>query len=236
MKNIFGAIILCGFIFSTASNSTAAIVTVNFDSGSYTLFNTNKTTPLTGGTTADGNGAVIQLGYYSNATSATPFSGTWIPLTGQGGANSAFATTSIGDSNAAGAGNGSFAISVNFDTTIAGKSANLPATAGIPLGIRVYNNTTVAGSTALITISSSAPNWQWSPPLDPPLSPSLNLSLDDPSITLRIDNGTPTGSAVGAAPAANTFSTAVPEPSALLLQGFAAISALCFRNRGRRRI
>ena len=234
MKSQCYVALLLGYIIISMPMARAAIVTVNFDSGSYDIRKANGTTLLTAGTAADGDGSVIQLGYFSAGTSATPFAGTWTPLTGKGGPNSAFANTSIGDTAGNANGAGTFAISITFDPAITGKNANLPATAGIPLGIRVYDNTATASGN-YITISGAAASWQWKLPADAPNNPVIALSLDDNQ--LRLENGTTAGATVPASPLANTFATtqAVPEPSALLLQSFAALSALCFRSRNRRR-
>lgn len=223
------------FLTSTASQSQASIATVSFDSGSYSLYNLNGSTVLTGGSpTIDGDGAVLQLGYFSGATSAQPFptNGTWIALTGEGGANSAFANTTIGNSFDAGAGNGTFAMSLTFDTQVAGKNVSLPS-ANTPLGIRVYNNTSIATSTYYMTISSPLVTWQWVAPNTPPNNPSVNLSLDDSS--LRLQNGTLVGAGVVGS---NGFSTTlptgiapVPEPSTFLFGALAGLAGLLPRSR-----
>src|SRR4051812_8392617 len=60
---------------------------VNFDSGSKTVMN-QANTALTAGPVGDGNGAVLQLGYFTGATDVNNnFTGTWVPLSGQGSAN-----------------------------------------------------------------------------------------------------------------------------------------------------
>lgn len=218
---------------STAFQSTAAIATVNFDSGSQSLYNLNGSTLLTGGSPSiDGDGAVLQLGYFSAATSSQPFNGNWIALTGEGGANSAFANTTVGNSFEAGAGNGTFAMSLTFDTVIAGKNVSLPG-ANTPLGIRVYNNTSIATSTHYMTISSPLVTWQWVAPNTPPNNPSVNLSLDDSS--LRLQNGTFVGAGVVGP---NGFSTTIPtgpppipEPSTFIFGALAALTGLLPRNR-----
>src|ERR1700739_1018405 len=73
--------------------------TVSFDSGSQQIFDNpslhgNSQVALSGGSTADGNGDVLQLGYFSTATIVNPFSGTWIPLSGQTSANTALVPSS----------------------------------------------------------------------------------------------------------------------------------------------
>lgn len=238
MKNTSYSALILAILFASAIESNGAITTVNFDSGgTLDVRNSNGTTQLTAGVlNTNGDGAVLQLGYFNSGTAATPFSGTWVPLTGAGGANSGFATTSIGDLVANGAnGNGLFANSVTFDPAVAGRNASLPA-AGMPLGIRIYNNTSLATSTFYLTISSGAANWLWQTPANAPLNPVLNLSFDD-NVLVR-ENGTAAGSALPAQNLrpANTFSTTipVPEPSFIVLQGLAALSGLALRHRGRR--
>ena len=211
----------------------AAIATVNFDSGSQTLYNFDGSTALTGGlSNIDGDGAVLQLGYFSQASQSQPFNGTWVALTGEGGANSAFVNTTVGNDFNNGAGNGTFGMNLTFDTAVAGKNAGLPTT-GTPLGIRIYNNTSIATSTRYMTISSPLVTWQWSAPNTPPNNPSVNLSLDDSS--LKLQNGTLVGAAVVGP---NGFSTTiptgiapVPEPSTLMFGAFVAIGALLQRVR-----
>ena len=218
---------------AAAMQSSATLVTVNFDSGSspgYTMTNFNGTTPLTGGTATDGNGAVLQLGYFSSGTSSTPFAGTWVALTGQGGANSAFSTTSIGDATANGAGTGTFAMSLSFNTAVANTTNSLP-TAGTPLGFRIYNNTTIASSTFYETISSTLTSWQWQTPADAPFQPILNLTLDDPLASLRRENGTGAGAAATATFNTNLSVTPVPEVSTFAFGVLVALTAAGTRRR-----
>ena len=44
-------------------------------------------TALSAGSSRNGDGCVIQLGYYSNATALNPFNGDFVALTGEGSAN-----------------------------------------------------------------------------------------------------------------------------------------------------
>ena len=101
--------------FASAQDTTR----VSFDSGSQTLFN-NLSTALTGGSTTDGNGAVLQLGYFTGVN----FTGTFVPLSGEGSLNTAIISgsnssetynhTSIGDLTTNGAGDGTFALFLDF--------------------------------------------------------------------------------------------------------------------------
>jgi hypothetical protein len=212
--------------------SYAAIITVNFDSGSRTFANSNGNTELTGGSSVlNGDGAVLQLGYFNTATSSNPFSGTWVPLTGENGANSAFSIgagkTSIGDDFSQGAGDGTFAMSLTFDSAVSGRNSSFP-TPGTPLAIRVYNATTIANSSHYMTISSNLSTWQWLAPAEPPQNPTVSLSLDD--VGLRRENGTAAG--VATATFATTLPiTAIPEPSTLTFGILTAATLIGSRRR-----
>ena len=137
-------------ITPTAAGDTT---TVTFDSGSQTMFNQGST-PLTGETAADGDGAVLQLGYFTVNTAS--FQGTWVPLSGEGSLNTAviigsapvetYNHTSIGDLTAQGAGDGTFAMSLNFILG-SGTSDNSLPPAGTQLALRFYNGTTIGSST-----------------------------------------------------------------------------------------
>jgi len=220
-------------LLASAVHSNASIATVNFDSGSQTLTASDGATPLSGGNpNIDGDGDVLQLGYFTSGTSTAPFAGTWVALTGKGGANSAFSTTSIGDFTSQGAGDGTYAMSLTFDTTDPTKSTALPAV-GTPLAIRVYDGTSIASSTHYQTISSTLASWDWKLPAAPPNNPSINLSLDDTS--LFRENGI---SGLGSAVTGGLFNTniptaaPVPEPGTLAVGVLLALTAVGTRRRG----
>ena len=223
-------------LLTAAMRCDATLVTVNFTSGDQTVTNLNGTTLLTGGNSAiNGDGAVLQLGYFNSGTSATPFVGTWVALTGEGGANSVFSTgtgkTSIGDDFNAGAGNGTFAMGLSFNTSIAGTANSLPS-AGTPLGIRIFNNTTIASSTRYETISSTLTTWQWQAPNDPPNNPVVNISLNDTLSSLRRENGTAAGAAATLTFNTNLPITSVPEASTFAFGVLVALAAAGTRRRG----
>jgi hypothetical protein len=218
--------------FSFASISNAAIVTVSFESGGQTILNQTGAL-LSGGTTADGDGAVIQLGYFSGATVGNNFAGTWIPLTGDGSANTggaisgtnpllSFNKTSIGDPNSS-EGNGTFALTVNFDTANPGTNNNLPSSTSIPLALRFYNNSTVASSTFYNTVSNDL--WLWRTPVDPPNFVNVFVTLADTGLEWQsIAEG-------GAAGTAFRTSIPIPEPSTALLAGLGLLGLATRRRR-----
>src|ERR1700677_4333329 len=115
--------------------------TVSLSSGGLTVTNATGTA-LSGGSSSDGNGDVLELGYFSLATPTNLFSGTFIPLSGQGSANNATIAgsspsetmnqTSIGDLNTNGAGNGTFALNLTFTVGSISSGNNLPSV-GTPL-------------------------------------------------------------------------------------------------------
>lgn len=208
----------------TATGYSAAITTVVFDSGDKQLTALTGNAPLTAGSAAvEGDGAVIQLGYFSGATSQNLFLGTWIPLTGEGSANTAFNRTSVGDSLASGAGDGQFGFSLSFNDALSNTSQNLPAP-GTPLAIRFYDGRTLALSTRFETISSSAANWQWKAPGTPATLIGFSLGETGSSgLRLQSTNAAPSPDGVvrTATPVA-----AVPEPSSLMLLSIGALVSL----------
>lgn len=205
------ALIVSAVTVGTLATVHAQQTSVAFDSGAFTLYaDSAKTIVLTGGTTADGNGAVLRLGYYTASSAANLFAGTFVPLTGQGSTNTAYNTTSIGDANARGAGNGTFALNLSFTPGSATTGNNLPA-AGTILAIQFYNNTTLATSTMYNVASNTA--WVWQTPAIP--GPTVTITFDDANTQLLGGNST-----------AFYTSQPVPEPSALALGGLSLLGLI----------
>ena len=221
-----------------------ALTTVNFDSGGKLVFdqNTAATNPLTAGPAGDGNGAVLQLGYYSLASTADNFAGTWIPLTGETSANTAtvphstetYNQTSIGDILFFGTANtpGTFAIRVDFKLGNATSGNNLPGSTTIPLALRFYNAQTIATSTFYNVVSDD--DWLWTTPVIPPENFPIVISLDKtvpPLEWLSIAQGQPANTAFH-----TTISlAAVPEPATMAtgLLTSAGVVFAAFRRRRR---
>jgi hypothetical protein len=131
------------------------------------------------GTAAAGDGAILQLGYYNNGSSANPFSGTSVTLTGTTGANSDFANTTIGDSGG-GANDGRFRFANTFIQASPTSGASLPPV-GTPLVIRFYNKATLDTATLYNEVSSTSTNWQWKAPAEAP-GALITLSLSDSAL------------------------------------------------------
>lgn len=203
-------------LIAVSVSAFADTTAVGFDSGSVFVYdqNTAAQNKLSGGTTADHDGFVLQLGYYSGATTTNNFAGTWIPLTGEGSANTAYNNTTIGDLNAEGGENGAFFIpGLNFTAGSGTTGNNLPA-AGTPLSIRFYNAATIATSSFYNVVSDDA--WTWKAPATP--TSSVPMSLDDAGLEwLSIS----LGQAANTAFHTTVPTAAVPEPStvALLIGG-----------------
>ena len=205
-------------------------VQVTLDSGSQ-IVSGQLSGSLNPGTGADGDGAIIQLGFYDAATTGSNFAGTWHPLTGLGSLNTggdtgsglAFNTTSIGDigGGAAPGGSGIFGFSLLFDNTVAGTFNDLPASVTIPLAIKFYDGASFGTSNYFNVVSNDA--WLWKFPAVPaPLPPTINISLNDPGLEWQ-------SIAVAGQSASTAFHTslpAVPEPTgaALGALGFALLS------------
>ena len=197
----------CSFALVCSSEVTKAQqTTISFDSGAQFLYsNSAKTTQLTAGIlTTIGDGAVLQLGYYNAATVATPFAGTFIPLSGVTSANTAYNNTSIGDLNSNGAGNGQFALSLSFTQGNSTTGNNLP-TVGTPLSIRFFSDTTIAASKLFNAVADPTnANWLWQTPAIP--GPTETISLDQTGLVWQ-----------GGATSAFFTSLPVPEPSTFAL-------------------
>lgn len=157
---------------------------------------------LPAGAPVAGDGAVVQLGYFSQATPDTPFEGTFVPLTGASSANTAFSTTAIGD--AGGGADGRFSLSTVFQLDSKTSGYYFPP-AGTPLAVRFFNAKTVAGSTHYNAVSGGE-NWRWVAPSGAP-GEVLTLSMADPGLVWK---GGPDSSLRTAVPCAVTF----PSPPA----------------------
>lgn len=174
------------------------------------LLDSDGVTPLSGGTTGSGDGAVIALGYFTGATSSVSFSGEWVPLTGPQAANIAYQRTSVGDtSTTTGTADGFFTLQTGFDSANSAIYQRIPP-AGTRLAIATYNRSTIVGSTHFNIATHD--DWRWEDP-DPILPTFVFLNPTSPG-TQWLGG---TGTALRTALATNTFpGDAARAPSRLI--------------------
>lgn len=156
-------------------------------------FRDNNGTLLTAGTPAPGDGAVLQLGYYSAATTLNPFAGTWMRITGPG---TGYWST-IGDSRVL---DGTFSLTYHFKDTY-----SFVPPAGTPLAIRFYDATSLSAASHFNCVSNTDGTWNWAGGLP---EPTINLTFSLTSTTQVWQGG-----------AASAYRTTIPipEPSACLI-------------------
>jgi hypothetical protein len=159
---------------------------------------------LSAGTAGAGDGTLLELGYYSMATDAAPFAGSWTALTGPDSAS--LIVTTIGDVSAS---DGRFALDFNLDYSLAGTPQD-----GTPLAVRFYDSTTRASATFFNAVSNTSGAWNW------------NTSGNQ--IDILVGNLAGTVWEDGVASAFRT-TVAVPEPSALFLLGCGGVIWVCRR-------
>jgi hypothetical protein len=192
---------------SVALCSLSFAATVQIDYGNTTVpMTTLGGVNLTAGGNAAGDGAIIQIGYFTGATST--FTGTWVPITGLGSVNSAL-LTSVGDGGES-TDTGIFQAVAIFNTDNPQASGSLPAN-NTQLAFRIYNDTTLAGSTHYNTVTNA--NWLFKTPATPAPTP-ITMSMDAAGLVWQ--------------DAANPFKTSIviPEPSTALLGAVGALGLL----------
>ena len=194
----------------TLSNSS---ITLYKDRNGVPLDNQN---PITAG---NGQGQLVQLGYFSTATDSNLFSGNFIPLAQFNSGDSATGTTNVPS--------GRISLIVQFDLTL--QAINFPdgaatssyaalnsyPAAGAPLAIRWYDTTNTAG----FYNSVSATNWDWVVPTNTPAA-SIVLNPDAANF--------PVGLAFQSA--ANPYVAAIPEASTFACVGMGLFMLVTFRR------
>lgn len=219
---VCGAVLLGpGFAKAQSLNTTS----VDWFNNSSTLFRDAAGNPLfQGAVNLNNDGALVQLGYFSNATPGDNFAGTWIPLTGFGAAP----RTTIGDSpdlTGLGAGRIGFntvfffgsnlaevfdpAFDIGAYQTQSSVSITTTSSGGTPppgqvLAIRFFNTNGTGGQYNTV----SADSWLWAAPTAQTSSVLLNVG----TASLRWEDP------------ANPFLTTIPEPSTYALLGSATLA------------
>lgn len=192
-------IYILSLIFSPALS--AATIQINWSTDRMLINQGNFA--LSAGTAINGDGTLLQLGYYTAATSSNPFAGVWRVL----------AASSIGDTDVNQAG-------MFSTTTTLVEGSFAPPSIGSPLAIRFYNGLTAATSTFFNAASDTTGAWNWVAPGDP--APVLNLQIT--KLTGVFQTGV-----IGAFE--TRISTGVPEPSTAALLLGTCLSLLVRRKR-----
>lgn len=197
-------LLLLGF---NVAVSAAATLQVTLGANNV-VFKNNGGSALSSGTSADGDGTVLQLGYYSASTTLNPFSGSWVAMTGPG---TSYQTT-MGDSG--NNPNGIFKLTILF----AGGSLGFTAPAdGTPLALRFYDSTLIATSTYFNAVSDTTGAFNWVTPAEPKATASLTFLT--PGVVWQDGSGSSYRTTI-----------AIPESSCLLL-GFISLGVLAVRRR-----
>lgn len=219
---LLGALLLSGVVSCFAQNSVSLTWAYNFPSIPLTILANDGVTPLNGaGTNANGDGFVLQLGYYTGATSVNPFLGTWVPVFGPGTSNSLFSTASMGDNVATTGTNDKFSFSGTITDSTPSTEIGIPA-AGQIMTIRYYNAASLASSTFFGAVSD--PAWVWESPSSPPPTQGMSFRFYNDSTAMYQGGAT--------APETNLSYSAVPEPASVsILAGGLALAAILRRRR-----
>lgn len=158
-------------------------------------------------------------------TAGNLFSGSWIPLTGEGSANSIFANSTVGDAQS---GDGAFFDSWVFVLGDAARGRNLP-TAGTPLAFRFYDGKSLATSNLLEELSS--PLWLWADPASGIAAPRIEISASNPGV--RRISGFPMDETGGPIQTIAFFDhNSIPEPATFLIL-FAGMFTLAMGRQNR---
>lgn len=189
------------------SSLAASSIQVGVASNSVILKDINGN-PLSAGTTADGDGTVVQIGYHTLATTLHPFAGEWVAMTGPGTSY----LTAVGDSGGRNA--GEIKLVLVFTEGALGFTA--PAD-GTPLALRFYDSTSIATSTYFNAVSDTTGVFNWATPTESRSNSGLYFL---------------TAGVVwqGGAASASRTTIAIPEPSCLLLS-LVGLGALAVRRR-----
>ena len=157
MKTFFVSTIL--LLQALRSDSATLVINWSVASDPVRKLVNNSSVPLSAGTSAAGDGTLLQLGFYSTATLSNPFSGTWVVL----------ASTTMGDDG------------VNIDgkfstSTVLGSGTFTEPAVGTPLSIRFYDGISVNTSSYFNSVSNTSGAWNYIAPADVP--PVISMVID----------------------------------------------------------
>ena len=214
--------ILAAVLFAGQSANCAAVTRVYFETGNFQIAGNHGTLLSGGSPTVDHDGTVMQLGYYRDVGDGVLG---WVPLTGEGSRNTAFAHSTIGDSFLYGADYGVFADTWLFTAGNPATGQDLP-TVGTPLSVWFFDATSIAGASAYQILSN--PLWIWKAPQEPPDNPVVSMSLDDAGTKMLFNRDLPADRIIRL-----NQGLLVPEPTTPLLAVVGALKLMARRLRRR---
>jgi hypothetical protein len=189
---------LCGLVAPAQAQPTVQVV---WEGPASKPLRNSEGTALSAGLAGEGDGVLLELGYFDAGTPESPFVGKFVALTGAASSEPALRTTSIGD--AGGGAAGTFSISTSFNAG-AVVFQGAPPEPGTPLVIRFFDGKTVADSKAYNVVSGGA-NWQWKAPAEAP-GAFVILSMADSGLVWQ-------------GGAASSFKTTIPGPPPAISAG-----------------
>jgi hypothetical protein len=149
-------------ILALTATCNAAFYSTKFELRNDRIFNELRDfagVPLTSGTPALGDGAMLQFGYYSLADHFDPFAGEWVPLTGEGSRNGWVST--VGDYwSTRSAPDGFFMIGGWFGSDHELHGFDLPKE-GTPMALRFYDGRSIATSTHYNALTDGTVESYW---------------------------------------------------------------------------
>ena len=214
------------FIFTalSAMARAAAIVTVAVSTDGRSLQNFLGT-PLTAGNLGTNNdGAVVQIGYFQGASTASNFGdaneSNFVILIG---ANSQLSLNlTIGDTVANVTGHGEIFADVDVSGRTGGGVTDtaFPAV-GVPLSMRIFSGTTIGGSTHYDVVSNDS--WVWVTPVNSPSIARIEMNFDIAGLVSKNGQAVTTIGSPVRTTAVNPFLVPEPTSAALLMVGLVSL-------------
>jgi MYXO-CTERM domain-containing protein len=224
LKHIF----LEAFLSLLLSFSVDAQVTgVDWHNDSTTLLRNGSGSLLSAGTNANSDGALIQLGFFTLATSGNLFAGTWVPLTGVGSNGK----TTIGDTaTASSSSSGTFQFNTYFVQGSSSPQVYDPSaypTTSFQTGSSIQITSTSPASGQILSIrffdsnsggnynTVSSASWLWITPDNS--APVVLIDLANSNLSWQ-DSASPFKTSISPVPEPSTFAFALIGLGALALR------------------